>query len=407
MRKTKQSTRLLQLGIIAGIGSACAVGAQSASHTAKTADIARAREQFIQKVRALPQYVSLETITKIRNQRLALGESDPVLQPLLEGRTLPPSMPALPGAEPYILADAKKAVTLAGNTDASADKRILLAQAFPRPISPAPVPGQPTIPRWVRYPLEFQLCGIGLGTHAVDKDQYNRIDRYGLFAIHGNPTAVVVPAAGGGGVTVQQQPPEVAAFFAGSQGGGLPDWASAITVQLDNNHVEWLYRRNTYSMGFVVDRLGFVDAIVVAGTFSPIARTQMEDPLHKIQLGDDTRKVLYRYGYPDTIETYLINAVASASTQTTGADAGAGGGAAAGAPGAPGGGAAPAAGGGGGGGGNATGPTNGAFRTFEFRYEQSYNVVFTIKNNRVVRIYIFGDPDFFNDARRQQLRNGY
>jgi hypothetical protein len=52
---------------------------------------------------------------------------------------------------------------------------------------------RPVVPRWVRYPLEFQLCGIGLGTRAVDKDRFNRIDRYGLFAMHGNPTAVVVP----------------------------------------------------------------------------------------------------------------------------------------------------------------------------------------------------------------------
>ena len=50
---------------------------------------------------------------------------------------------------------------------------------------------------------------------------------------------------------------------------------------------------------------------------------------------------------------------------------------------------------------------NAGFRTFELRYEQSYNVVFTIRDNRVVRIYIFGDPDFFNERRRQLLRIKY
>jgi ketosteroid isomerase-like protein len=50
---------------------------------------------------------------------------------------------------------------------------------------------------------------------------------------------------------------------------------------------------------------------------------------------------------------------------------------------------------------------NNAYRTFELRYEQSYNVVFTIRNNRVVRIYIFGDPDFFNDRRRRLFRASY
>ena len=82
-------------------------------------------------------------------------------------------------------------------------------------------------------------------------------------------------------------------------------------------------------------------------------------------MSDDFRtKVLYRYGYPDTMETYQVNAIAS-------------------------------------------GGANIAFRTFEVRYEQSYNVVFSIVNLRVVRIYIFGDPDFFNAQRRKQLREKY
>jgi hypothetical protein len=58
-----------------------------------------------------------------------------------------------------------------------------------------------------------------------------------------------------------------------------------------------------------------------------------------------------------------------------------------------------------GGGGGVAG--NAGFRTFELRYEQSYNVVFTIRDNRVVRIYIFGDPDFFNAQRRRALRTLY
>jgi hypothetical protein len=324
--------------------------------------------------------------------------------------------------------------------------------------------------------LEFQLCGIGIGTRAVDKDRFNRIDRYGLFAMHGNPTSVVVPglvASGGGaggaeggssaggsggggypgsgggggrgssgggypgsgggsssggeggasttgaasvvGISINQQPPEVAALFPNSPNGGIPDWASAITVGLDNNHVEWLYNRDTYSMGFVVDRLGFCDAIVVAGTASPIARTQLEDPVHTIRLGDDLRKVLFRYGYPDTIESYTTAIVGvGVNAGGAGAEGGAAGGEggaapqAAGSGGYPGSGGSSSAGGEGGAGGAGGGTAgNQAFRTFELRYEQSYNVVFTIRNNRVVRIYIFGDPDFFNDRRRRQFRISY
>jgi hypothetical protein len=307
-------------------------------------------------------------------------------------------------------------IQAAGAADAAVGEGLdgqRLAQAIPNPVPPArprrTAAPKTVTPRWVRYPLEFQLLGIGLGTKAVDKDKYNRIDRYGLFAIHGNPTAVVVPTASGG-VQVAQQPPEVTSLFPDDPNGGLPDWAAAITVQLDNNHVEWLYRRDTYSMGFVVDRLGFVDAIVAAGVYSPIAKTQLEDPVHTIKLGDDLRKVLYRYGYPDTIETYPVNAAAGISVAAAGAQAeGAEG--AAGAQGAPGqqpptqpAAGAPAA---GGQGEAANAASNSAFRTFEVRYEQSYNVVFTIRNNRVVRIYIFGDPDFFNYNHRVDLRKKY
>ena len=399
-------------------------GAAVAAPKKPVAQKTAAKTPAAKKPAAPSRYLSLAELKKVQKARKA--EPLPVLQPMLEGKSLKGrDMKDLATNPPIIIAHAKVAETEAGlsadpgagePTGASSLDGQRLAQAFPPSVTPAPIrrtPARPVTPKWVRYPLEFQLAGIGLGTKAVDKDRFNRIDRYGLFALHGNPTAVVVPTAGGT-VTVNQQPPEVASLFPGDPGGGLPDWAAAITVQLDNNHVQWLYRRDTYSMGFVVDRLGFVDAIVVAGVFSPIARTQLEDPVHTIKLSDDLRKVLFRYGYPDTIETYEINAAAGVNVGGTGGGGGAAPGAEAGAPaGAPGAGAPGlpaqpgAAGAGEAGAGTSGGASNTAFRTFEVRYEQSYNVVFTIRNNRVVRIYIFGDPDFFNEQRRQALRTGY
>jgi hypothetical protein len=352
-----------------------------------------------------PRYLSLTEINKLRQQK---GEPSPVLQPFVHGKTV----------------DKPMADLLTNPTEEKNVKGTRLAQIPPpaKTIAPARIKpkakSQTVIPKWVRYPLEFQLAGIGLGSRAVDKDNRNRIDRYGLFAIHGNPTAVVVPTSGGS-VSVNQQPPEVAALFPGSENGHLPSWASAVTVQLDNGHVEWLYRRETYSMGFVVDRLGFVDAIVLAGTYSPIGKTQLEDPTHSVKLGDDLRKVLFRYGYPDTIETYSINVSAGTTTGGSGTATGNAGDAGAPgapqfqgnaqmlppAPGAPGAGAPGETGEGAAAGGGGT--ANSAFRTFELRYEQSYNIVFSIRNNRVVRIYIFGDPDFFNKETREKLRTKY
>jgi hypothetical protein len=383
------------------------------------------------------RYLTMTQVKQWQRERAAKKSIvAPALQPYWEGHALKaPMRDLLNGATPDLGAMVKQTDGTWKKVEA---KRF--AQAFPRPVAPAAVRGAnsaPVVPKWVRYPLEFQLAGIGLGSKAVDKDRYNRIDRYGLFAIHGNPTAVVrsIPMAGGAGggaaaggagtggaaaaaggaaaagaaevvapttanLTLSQTPPEIASLFPGSQQGGLPDWALAVTVQLDNNHVEWLYKRETYSMGFVVDRLGFVDAIIVAGISSPIASTQLEDPVHTVQLGDDLRKVLFRYGYPDDIVPLASDPEAVANPAT-----GEPGGGGAGTPAAAAGGEAGAA--GAGGEAAAVQVVNGAFRTYDLRYEQSYNVVFTIRNNRVVRIYIFGDPDFFNAQRRQLLRTKY
>lgn len=389
-----------------------------------------------------------------------------------------------------------------------------------------------TIPHWVRYPFEFQLCGIALGTRAVDRDANNNIARYTLFLVHGNPTAVVLSDLNV--ITAAQQPPGIATFLSQAEPQGIPTWALATAVQLDANHVEWVYLRDGFTMGFVVDRLGFVDAIVVAGLESPIAKTQMGDPEHTIQLGDDLRKVLFRYGYPDAIEPgpigggeaggglaggagmpgmggmpgtpgmggapggggmgmsgggalppppgfrgsmfqspnrqgqytmvtsvnyhttppvirdprYVkqvldrelrLGATQSPTVQKTsygtntqkrfyqaglgmlgmpgmggvgmgggpsmpgipgrgGAMPGMGAGAGMGGEGIPGGGA-------GVGGAAGAGPTG--YRTFQLRYDESYNIIFTIRNNRVIRIYIWGDPDYFTDEQRSTMRTRY
>ena len=418
----------------------------------------------------LPRYVSMETIERI--QRDFNAPRFPGLQPFWQGQAIKRPMSNLltgPSFDAPVFANGQK-------------PPVLLAQAFPPPIAPAAVPypggaaarggARETVPSWVRYPLEFQLCGIGLGTKAVDKDRFNRIDRYGIFALHGNPTAVVkrVPvsflgaggggggggeggggrggggAGGGGGgateatfgnLTLPQQPPDATALFPQSPIGGLPDWALAVTVQLNDNQVEWLYKRDTYAMGFVVDRLGFCEAIIVAGIQSRIANTQQEDPVHTVKLGDDLRKVMNRYGYPDDV-VVLANDPQTITNPGRGDSAVVGGGGAAGGE-AGGGGAARGGGGGGdaaGGGGGAAGgqpgglnaisrslftspilnpeavqneilEQNATYRTYDLRYDQTYNTVFTIRNNRVVRMYIFGDPDFFNAQRRNALRTRY
>lgn len=421
----------LRVPFVAGVVAVGALGlwsvaspartGRSATKASKSKAASSTRSTKLKVKPALPRFVSLQTIKTLRELQLARPKSMPdplmpVLAPRIAGKKLPRSLQALPGSRRMTERDFKKI------TRASAQQRARRVPRFPVSIAPARIarPARNTPPRWVRYPLEFQLAGVGLGTLAVNKDRFNRIDRYGLFAMHGNPTAIVVPVRqapeatggsgvpGGGGVpgsssggsgggsggeiagtadvapttlSVQQQPPEFSPRFPDTQNGSVPAWANAALVDLDENHVLWLYNRGTYAMGFAVDRLGYVDAIVVAGIESDVANTQLEDPEHTIRLGDDLRKVMFRYGYPDSFNTYLVS---------TGAGGGGGGGGAL-----------------GGGGGAGGGTTNNINRVFEVRYEQSYNVVFTVSYNRVVRIYIFGDPDYFNEARRNRLRTQY
>ncbi len=433
---------------LAAIGAVFGVVALSSSISARTqastqkkaiAPTSSTRKVAAKAVKTPERFVSLETIKVLRELRNARPKTmvDPLLPILapqrLDGKTMPKSLRNLPLVGKKVTEKDFKKITRS-----SAQRRTIRrtrgTPAFPAPLPPAVIARTPrtTTPRWVRYPLEFQLAGVGLGTLAVNKDRFNRIDRYGLFAMHGNPTAIVVPvrrdqtdeATGGnrgssstdtnnevGGtgdaprtITIAQQPPEYSPRFANSQNGAVPAWANACIVDLDENHVQWLYNRGTYAMGFVVDRLGYVDGIVVAGTQSNIANTQLEDPEHTIRLGDDLRKVLFRYGYPDSFSRYLVTIVDGQVTAAgEGNAAGAGGGNAGSGAGRGTGSSSGAASGSGG----ATGDTNNLHRIFEMRYEQSYNIVFTISYNRVIRMYIFGDPDYFNAARRQNLRISY
>jgi hypothetical protein len=159
----------------------------------------------------LPRYLSSQQLNWLRHARG--GGPAPRLVPTAGGAPLPSSLPTLPGvtpvganidlSSPNAVAQLPRLKSRSVTTRVSNQRR---RPAFPRSVAPARVrrtAARPVVPRWVRYPLEFQLCGIGLGTRAVDKDRFNRIDRYGLFAMHGNPTAVVVPTvsqtAGGPG----------------------------------------------------------------------------------------------------------------------------------------------------------------------------------------------------------------
>ncbi len=456
-----------RVSVVAAAATVVALGAWSATSSARTTHTRKsaatsstrssARGKSLKVKPALPRFLPIKDIKTLRELRQARPKwmpdpLAPVLAPDFNGK-MPAKLRDLPGLASdramsekdfqqitRISAQRRTSTRRTRNTTRTSSRSI---PSFPISIAPAAISAVPrrVTPQWVRYPLEFQLAGVALGTLAVNKDGFNRIDRYGLFAMHGNPTAIVVPlrkevtaggaldagakSSGGQGgasgttggttggnadapktLTVQQQPPEYSPRFALTANGSVPAWANACIVDLDDNHVEWLYNRGTYAMGFVVDRLGYVDAIVVAGIQSDIANTQLEDPEHTIRLGDDLRKVLFRYGYPDSFSTYLVTVTGGQASAAGGAGGNTGGAPTGGVP-ERGGGAGSGAGGAAGSGGAGSGATNNINRIFEVRYEQSYNIVFTVSYNRVVRIYIFGDPDYFTEARRNRLRTQY
>lgn len=95
----------------------------------------------------------------------------------------------------------------------------------------------------------------------------------------------------------------------GATAGGLqtqpfPIWALAVWVDLQPNDVEWVYNKGPVVMGFVLDRDGYCKVIAVAAEKCDYARTQLWRPHRYVKLGDDFKRVIYRYGYPDETVTF-------------------------------------------------------------------------------------------------------
>ena len=198
---------------------------------------------------------------------------------------------------------------------------------------------------------EQQLAGMRLGQHAIN-----------LLDVHGQPDGVVVgqgpefaaPAAalapGGvplmGGPSPQMLPPAAGAGMAGGvgappppgmagppgamgpgafpggppggvpgapdAGGGLagiavqpfPQWALAVWAPVPPGYVEWIYNKGPVVLGFMLDRDGYIDQIIVVGDDCSYARTALWRPHQYVKLGDNFKRVLYRYGYPSESITF-------------------------------------------------------------------------------------------------------
>jgi hypothetical protein len=220
-----------------------------------------------------------------------------------------------------------------------------------------------------------------------------------------------------------------AAGGGGGGGGAFPMWAMPVWVELEEGEVEWFYQKGDVCLGFVFNRDGYVRVIAVAGENCDYARTALWRPHRYIKLGDDFKRVLYRYGYPDDVEPFNADTAGGGGgggaapggggaapggmgmpgAGMPGGEAGAAPGGMMGAPmggpmggmGGPGMGAAPGGAGGGGGGGaaaaGALGPitvtfgdeTNVLTRDAVLTYSDNNNIAFTLHNMKVTRIHIW------------------
>ncbi|MEN6642323.1 MAG: hypothetical protein ABFE08_07765 [Armatimonadia bacterium] len=110
------------------------------------------------------------------------------------------------------------------------------------------------------------------------------------------------PEAAAGGPGGAAAPGATAA--GGLQTEPFPIWATAIWVTLGPGEVEWVYSEGPVVLGFVLDPNGFVKVIAVAAEKCNYARTALWRPHRYIKLGDDFKRVIYRYGYPDEALTF-------------------------------------------------------------------------------------------------------
>jgi len=150
-------------------------------------------------------------------------------------------------------------------------------------------------------------------------------------------------AAGAPGVTVQP----------------FPTWALAVWVPITPRQVEWIYNKGPVVLGFVLDRDGYIDHIVVVGEECNYARTALWRPHQYVKLGDDFKRVLYRYGYPDESITFDSTGPGEAAPGT----------------------------------GQVTVSFAGTSRVFSrdviLRYTENNNIAFTLHNMKVTRIQIW------------------
>jgi hypothetical protein len=202
---------------------------------------------------------------------------------------------------------------------------------------PAPVQDSAPVLKLANFSV-----GQRLADAALEAEPAARAAQVVLRKWYGAPTLVVSAAAKAVGET--------------SSVSKLPGWANSVAPTLRAEQIAWLYKRPTHTMAFVL-RGATVDAVIVAGqqgNKAPVLQARglenLKAGLGDVRLGDDLRRVLLRWGYPNNIFRFpSMTAPLSAAPKVVPEES----------------------------------PS-----IYEMRYDKA-GVVFTVRNNRVARIYIF------------------
>lgn len=182
------------------------------------------------------------------------------------------------------------------------------AQAAPAPPTQAPLSGSVQIvvkPRAALFSA-LTIARVRLGSRTERLESKSKPASNTLLGIHGAPDSVLVRVQDGFVLRDVRTGRETS--LGADLSAKLPAWAASVAITPNAGQETWLYNRTTYWMSFLVDRLGFVNAISatgsVTGAGAKAPTLEAEGIEGSVSLGDGLGKVMNRFSYPDTIESY-------------------------------------------------------------------------------------------------------
>jgi hypothetical protein len=121
---------------------------------------------------------------------------------------------------------------------------------------------------------------------------------------YGAAATVAGPRPGAAAVTAQGQAAGPEGLLANDEE-PYPYWALPVWFALQPDEVEYIYHKTPdLVIGVVVNKDGIITAVAVAGAPTSFAKTSLGRVHRYVRLGDLFKMALYRYGYPNKVQTF-------------------------------------------------------------------------------------------------------